>query len=165
MRKVIPLRLGSKIFYNTVSIFGRHLPQTHLCQLARNGMGSSVKKDLEASKLRVAQKLPDVMVQRNNSSGGRARGPLFRMGCNNSKGAKSSVAVVKSRSQLRCRSIAVPQSINQHQVHLHRVSTRTTRSKTTATCWQIRTPTSKLNPCQAGPARRDGKTASTTLQE
>ncbi|KAK9827014.1 hypothetical protein WJX74_003601 [Apatococcus lobatus] len=61
--KGVSLAAWKQDFYNTVSIFGRHLPQTHLCQLARNGMGSSVKKDLEASKLRVAQKLPDVMTQ------------------------------------------------------------------------------------------------------
>ena len=50
-------------FYNSVSIFGRHLMQMHLCELARQTMGSSVRKDLEASRLRTAHKLTDVMTQ------------------------------------------------------------------------------------------------------
>ena len=50
-------------FYNTVTIFGRHLPQSHLVELARKGMGTSVKVDLEASSLRDALRLPDIMAQ------------------------------------------------------------------------------------------------------
>ena len=61
--KGISLAAWKQGFYNCVATFCRHLLQTHLCGRACKGMGTSVKKDLKASNLRVAQRLPDVTIQ------------------------------------------------------------------------------------------------------